>query len=221
MPAETADQNSTNEPLGHSRIPRPSRSQVISIVATAAICIGLYYLLPVAIDELQRRMICIFVVAAVFWAREVLPLFATSLLVIGMMILALASDGGLAQVLPGVGGVSSDSAIHAKEFLASFGSDIIMLFMGGFLLSRALSKHGIDKAIAARVLQPFTASPLMLMYGVLGISAFFSMWMSNTATAAMMLAIILSAPRSTHWPRFPGLYCAAAARRNEGAEAIR
>lgn len=190
MPADPTHPSTPTEPLAHHRIPRPSRSQVISIVATAVACVTLYFLLPRGIDELQRRMLCIFVVAAVFWAREVLPLFATSLLVIGMMILALASDGGLAQVLPGVGEVPGDSAISAKVFLASFGSDIIMLFMGGFLLSRALSKHGIDKAIAARVLQPFTASPLMLMYGVLGISAFFSMWMSNTATAAMMLAII-------------------------------
>ncbi|MEM6257495.1 MAG: DASS family sodium-coupled anion symporter [Planctomycetota bacterium] len=176
--------------LGHARIPRPSRSQVISIVATAGICIGLYYFLPASINELQRRMICIFVVASVFWAREVLPLFATSLLVIGMMILSLASKGGLAQVLPGIGEVPADSPITAKDFLATFGSNIIMLFMGGFLLSRALTKHGIDRAIAARVLQPFTSSPLRLLYGVLGISAFFSMWMSNTATAAMMLAII-------------------------------
>lgn len=176
--------------LAHPRIPRPSRSQVVSIVGTAAVCVSLYYFLPAAIDELQRRMICIFVVAAVFWAREVLPLFATSLLVIGLMILSLASKGGLADKLPGLGEVPADSAITANQFLASFGSNIIMLFMGGFLLSRALTKHGIDRAIAARVLQPFTSSPLLLMYGVLGISAFFSMWMSNTATAAMMLAII-------------------------------
>ena len=62
--------------------------------------------------------------------------------------------------------------------------------MGGFLLSAALTKHGIDRAIAARVLAPFAKSPIMLIYGVLAISAFFSMWMSNTATAAMVLAII-------------------------------
>jgi sodium-dependent dicarboxylate transporter 2/3/5 len=70
------------------------------------------------------------------------------------------------------------------------GRDIILLFLGGFLLSAAVIKHGIDSAIARKVLRPFTRSPLCLLYGVLGMSAFFSMWMSNTATATMMIAIV-------------------------------
>ena len=176
--------------LGHLRIPRPERAKVVTIALTAVACVGLYYLLPASIDELQRRMACIFVMAAVFWAREVLPLFATSLMVIGMMILALATKGGMAQTLPGISAVPEGTDIDAKVFLAAFGSNIIILFMGGFLLSRALTKHQIDRAIAAKVLRPFTKSPLLMIYGVLAISAFFSMWMSNTATAAMMIAII-------------------------------
>ena len=176
--------------LAHPRIPRPSRSQVVTIACTAVLCVTLYYLLPASIDELQRRMLCIFLLAAVFWAREVLPLFATSLMVIGLMIVTLASDGGMADKLPGISAVPEGSAISYKVFLASFGSNIIILFMGGFLLSTALTKHQIDRAIAAKVLSPFTSSPLLMLYGVLLISAFFSMWMSNTATAAMMIAII-------------------------------
>jgi len=176
--------------LAHHRIPRPKRSQVLAILITAVLSVLLYYLLPSSIDELQRRMACIFVVAAVFWAFEVLPLFATSLMVIGLMILTLATDGGLARVLPAMTPIPDGVSIAHTKFLTSFGSDIIILFMGGFLLSAALTKHHIDRAIAAKVLQPFSRSPLMLMYGVLLISAFFSMWMSNTATAAMMIAII-------------------------------
>jgi len=176
--------------LAHRRIPRPSRSHVLIIALTAIACFALYFLLPNAIDELQRRMICIFVVAAVFWAFEVMPLFATALMVIGLMILSLATDGGLAHVLPGIGTIPEAASVSAGDFLAAFGSNIIILFMGGFLLSAALTKHQIDRAIAAKVLRPFTSSPLLLMYGVLLISAFFSMWMSNTATAAMMIAIL-------------------------------
>ncbi len=176
--------------LAHPRIPRPDRAKVVTIALTAVACVGLYYLLPASIDELQRRMACIFVMAAVFWAREVLPLFATSLMVIGMMILALATTGGMALTLPGISAVPEGTDIDAKDFLAAFGSNIIILFMGGFLLSRALTKHQIDRAIAAKVLRPFTKSPLLMIYGVLAICAFFSMWMSNTATAAMMIAII-------------------------------
>ena len=176
--------------IAHKRIPRPQRYQVVTIVFTALACLSLYSLLPTGIDELQRRMICIFVAAAIFWALEVLPLFATSLMVIGMMILALATEGGLAHALPSVSTFPEEREINATVFLQAFGSNIIILFMGGFLLSAALTKHQIDRAIAAKVLRPFTRSPLMLIYGVLLISAFFSMWMSNTATAAMMIAIL-------------------------------
>ena len=160
------------------------------LVITAVLAVAVYFLLPPSISELQRRMACVFVVAAMFWAFEVLPLYATSLLVIAMMILLLATDGGLAGVLPGLAPLPDGVSISYKGFLAAFGSNIIILFMGGFLLSAALTKHQIDRAIAAKVIRPFAKSPMMLMYGVLLISAFFSMWMSNTATAAMMIAIL-------------------------------
>ena len=58
------------------------------------------------------------------------------------------------------------------------------------LLSAAVTKHGLDRAIASRILQPFNRHPLTQVFGVLMITAFFSMWMSNTATTVMMLAII-------------------------------
>lgn len=141
-----------------------------------------YALLPEMIGELERRAAAIFVFAAVFWASRVIPLFATSLLVVIACILLLAEDGGFARA----------GGIEANRFLAEFGSDILMLFLGGLALSVALSKHGLDKAIATRVLQPFTRRPLVLIYAVMAITAFFSMWMSNTATTAMMLAIVAS-----------------------------
>jgi len=179
--------------LGHAPIPRASRKQVVVILVTALLVGGLYFLLPASMTELQRRMLCIFVMAAVFWAMEVLPLFATSLSVIGLMIVTLATDGGLARMLPVLSGsepVPESTSISANVFLASFGSNVIVLFMGGFLLSTALTKHKIDRAISAKLLKPFASSPLLMIYGVLLISAFFSMWMSNTATAAMMIAIV-------------------------------
>lgn len=150
------------------------------ILATIVAAALVYWVLPESMGELPRRTVAIFLIAAVFWATEAIPLFATSLCVIGLEILLLAQDGGLAPV----GGLSY------KDFLSPFSSGIIILFMGGFLLSAAVSKHGIDQAIAALILRPFTRSPILLVYGILIITAFFSMWMSNTATTAMMLAII-------------------------------
>ncbi len=174
----------------------PKRSAaIVGLAALAAVLT--YYLLPASVNELARRSAAILVVAAIFWATEVIPLFATALLLVAMSIFFLAHQGGIAGALP----TRSDFPIvpdgsgrivelSFKTFLEPFASSIIILFMGGFLLSAAVTKTGLDRAIARKVLRPFTRSPLLLLFGVLGISAFFSMWMSNTATAAMMLAII-------------------------------
>ena len=137
-------------------------------------------LLDGIVDEPGRRVAGIFAFAAIFWATRVIPLFATSLAVVIASILLTAEQGGLAR----------EGGIEADQYLAQFGSDILMLFLGGLALSVALSKHHLDNAIATRVLQPFVRRPLLLIYAVMGITAFFSMWMSNTATTAMMLAII-------------------------------
>ncbi len=163
------------------------RAAVIS--STAVFALVVYLILPASINELQRRMIAIFLVAAIFWATEVLPLFATSLMVVGFQILFLADVGGLAKTLPAMSAMP-DGSISYTSFLSSFGSPIIILFMGGFLLSAALTKHKLDLAIAAKILKPLSESPMKLIFGVLFTTAFFSMWMSNTATTAMMLAIV-------------------------------
>jgi solute carrier family 13 (sodium-dependent dicarboxylate transporter), member 2/3/5 len=156
------------------------------ILGALAGSVTAYAMLPEMFGELERRAAAILVSAAVFWASRVIPLFATSLLVVISCILLLAEDGGFAR----------EGGIEADRFLAKFGSDIIMLFLGGLALSVALSEHGLDRAIATRVLRPFVRRPLVLIYAVMGITAFFSMWMSNTATTAMMLAIVASLLRA-------------------------
>ncbi len=171
-----------------------ARSVVICVV-TGIAAVMTYYLLPGDMNELARRTAAIFLVAAVFWATEALPLYATSLCIIGMEIVFLADSGGMAGTLPTHSAWPTDDAglamhLGYKTFLSSFASPVIMLFMGGFLLSSAVTRHGLDRVIASKLLRPFTGTPLRMVFGVLGITAFFSMWMSNTATAAMMLAIV-------------------------------
>jgi solute carrier family 13 (sodium-dependent dicarboxylate transporter), member 2/3/5 len=169
------------------------RALIIAITAAAAVLT--YYLLPQSLDEPARRTAAIFVVAAVFWATEVMPLYATSLCVIAFEVLFLAHQGGLAGALPAIshwptGADGAPMELPYTTFFASFASPIVILFMGGFLLAAAVKKHGVDHALAARVLSPLAHRPLRLLAAVMAISAFFSMWMSNTATAAMMLALI-------------------------------
>lgn len=180
-------------------LPAHLRSRKTAVVfATFVLSVAAYWLTRDALGEMAARSLAIIIIAAVFWATEVLPLFATAFVVVGLEILALATDGGMAAELTallqwaGVG-VRIDPAvppIGAAAFLTPLADDIMILFLGAFLLAAAVRKHRVDERLARRILQPFAGSPLRLIYGVLGVTAFFSMWMSNTAMAAMMLAIV-------------------------------
>jgi solute carrier family 13 (sodium-dependent dicarboxylate transporter), member 2/3/5 len=101
--------------------------------------------------------------------------------------------------------VPRPATLSYETFLAPFASGIVILFLGGFLLSAAVAKHGLDRVIAGRLLRPLSHRPILLLMAIMGISAFFSMWMSNTATAAMMLAVvapvIASLPRESRFQR--------------------
>ncbi|MEM1108845.1 MAG: DASS family sodium-coupled anion symporter [Planctomycetota bacterium] len=166
------------------------RKRWITILIAAVAAVVTYYGLPYQVDELARRTAAIFVVAVIFWATELIPLYATSLMIIGMQIVFLAGSGGMAEKFPTVDGQGLENLPNYTVFLAPFASGIIILFMGGFLLSAAVTKHGLDKKIAARLLKPFAKKPATLIFAIMLITAFFSMWMSNTATAVMMIAII-------------------------------
>jgi sodium-dependent dicarboxylate transporter 2/3/5 len=176
-------------------LPAPGRRTII-IAVSAVAAAGTYFGLRPLTGELPARAASIFVVASIFWATEVLPLFATAFVAIALQVVCLATDGGLAGDLSrllellGLEPVPIDREISAGAFFAVFGADIIILFMGGFLLSAALVKHGIDRVVARRVLGPFMRTPATLIVGVLLVTAALSMWMSNTATAAMMIAIL-------------------------------
>lgn len=171
--------------------------RAVIIGATIGIASAAYWGLRPLVPELAARAASVVIVAAGFWATEALPLFATAFVAIGLEIVLLASVGGLADplttLLVTLGLAPRDGhgvPIDATLFLTPLSQDIVILFMSGFLLSAAMTKHGVDRALAARFLRPFSTSPRRLVYALLGLSAFFSMWMSNTATAAMMLSLL-------------------------------
>jgi sodium-dependent dicarboxylate transporter 2/3/5 len=127
----------------------------------------------------------IFVLAAILWATEALPLFATALLVIGLEIILLANPGGW----PSIGYAAGESPDY-QEILHAAADPILLLFFGGFLLAQAAAKEGVDHAVSSLLLAPFEKNAKTLLLGVLCVTAAFSMWMSNTATAAMMIALV-------------------------------
>ena len=75
---------------------------------------------------------------------------------------------------------------------ANYGADVIYLFLGGFVLALAIQRWGLDRRIAFLTLRLVGTRPEAIVAGIMGATAFLSMWVSNTATAAMMVPIALS-----------------------------
>ncbi len=133
----------------------------------------------------QQRMIAIFVFAALMWMFEVIPNWTTSLIVIVLMLLTVSNKGLGFLCKPEFG-----TLVDYKSIMASFADPVVMLFMGGFVLAIVASKYGMDAVIAKGLLGLFGKKPKMVLLGFLIIISIFSMFMSNTATAAMMLAFL-------------------------------
>ena len=136
------------------------------------------------LNPLEIRVIGVFVMAALFWILQPFPIWSTSVLVIVLMIVTM-SDSSLTPFR-----VDGVTMISHKAIMATFANPIIMLFLGGFFLAAAATKYKMDLNLARVLLKPFGKNPKFVLLGLMLITAVFSMFMSNTATAAMMLAIL-------------------------------
>ena len=130
----------------------------------------------------QQRTIAIFCYAALMWMFEIIPAWATSVSTIVFLLLTISNKG---FTNPEMGDL-----VNFKEIMAAFADPIIMLFLGGFVLAIAASKVGLDVYLARILLKPFGTKPKFVLLGFLTLISVMSMFMSNTATAAMMLAFL-------------------------------
>ncbi len=137
----------------------------------------------------ERRIIAIFVMAALFWILEPIPIYATSILIIALELI-LVSDAALAPFRAG-DPAELGPLLSYQKIMATFASPIIILFLGGFFLAMAATKFRLDLNLARVLLRPFGTKPERVIMGLMGITAIFSMFMSNTATTAMMLSILM------------------------------
>lgn len=143
------------------------------------------------ISILEQRVLAIFVMAVMMWVLEPIPVFATSLLVIFLELL-LISDKGLGFMVQGMDETNNfGQLISYQTIMATFASPIILLFLGGFFLAAAATKYRLDLNLARVLLRPFGTKPSSVMLGLMSVTAVFSMFMSNTATTAMMLALLV------------------------------
>jgi sodium-dependent dicarboxylate transporter 2/3/5 len=140
----------------------------------APLAFGLtYWAAAASLSPAGRSLAAIMAAVCVLWITESIPLPVTALF------------GAVLCVLCGVA--------DAATVLAHFADPIVFLFIGSFMLARAMSLHGLDRRMALSFLSIAWISrhPLRLLGGVGFVTAALSMWISNTATTAMMLPIAM------------------------------
>ena len=156
--------------------------QWIGLIAGPLLALLLYSQLPhaypnsagevVAFSNAGRATMALAAWMAIWWMTEAVELYATALL----PLVALPMSG----------------ASPVREAAAPYAHELIFLFMGGFLIALAMQRWGLHRRLALRALRAAGDHPAGIVACFMGVTAFFSMWVSNTATAVMMLPIALS-----------------------------
>ncbi|PJA32547.1 MAG: hypothetical protein CO187_03500, partial [Zetaproteobacteria bacterium CG_4_9_14_3_um_filter_53_7] len=135
---------------------------------TALLCVTL---IEIPEQPQATAMLGVALWMAIWWISECVPLALTALIpLIAFPLLGITTG---------------------KEVTPLYTNSIIFLFIGGFLIAQAMENVGLHKRIALSMLSRLHASPLQLAMGFAAATAFLSMWISNTATAMLMVTIAM------------------------------
>lgn len=143
----------------------------------------LFVPVPESMDPVAMKTAAVAVWMAVWWITEAIPISATALLPIVLM--------PLFGILP------------AGEVTQQYGHHIIFLFMGGFLVAVTMERWNLHRRLALAIIRLIGTEPRRLIFGFMAASALLSMWVSNTATAMMMVPIGIAVIKKTD--QIPGI----------------
>lgn len=124
------------------------------------------------VPQRAAALLALLAVVVVLWLTEAVPLWVTGLLIPCVLVTTRVAS--------------------ATEALAPFFHPIIALFFGGFLLAEAMKRCGLGHRVAVWLIARVGRSPRQLYWALIALSAFLSMWMSNTAAAALLIPIAIA-----------------------------
>lgn len=133
-------------------------------------------------DTQENYCFALLIFAAVMWATEAIPLYATSLLIPFLIVLL--------GIMCNADGTPMTAKAASKSVFSSMFSGTIMMLLGGFALAAALSKYGIAKAFATHVLSRAGTRPRWVLLSIMVVAAFLCMWISNVATPVLCFSLI-------------------------------
>lgn len=179
----------------------PMRSRIGLVLGPTVFLLMLFFVDLDPSNPLVTRMAAIILLMAIWWISEAIPLSATALLPVILFPLMGIMRG---RELPAGNRIDLDAATFAEGFTAKdfdiifpnvanqYMDWIILLFMGGFILAVAVEKWNLHKRIALNILRIIGGQPHRLVLGFMIATGFLSMWLSNTATALMMMPMGMS-----------------------------
>ncbi len=138
------------------------------------------WLAPLGLEPRAHRLAAIFAAVMAAWVTEVVPIYVTALLIGPAMIAAGVTD--------------------PKSAFAPYADPLIFLFIGGFFIARAMTRHGLDRRIASAMTEVgwVKGSPVRIRIAFMLTAVVLSMWISNTATAAILIPILLGTLPEEH-----------------------
>ena len=169
----TSDNNNRpdNVELLTSQPPLTDFKGLITAIIAAVISFGIYYILPYETNANKGIAVLIFI--AIMWFTEAVHITVTALMVPLLAVLLGFPD------------------MDIKKVMSSFSDPIIYIFFGGFALATGLHMQKLDRKIAVWLISLSRGNMKVAIGMLFGVTAFLSMWISNTATAAMMLPLAL------------------------------
>ncbi|MFU8812342.1 MAG: SLC13 family permease [Balneolaceae bacterium] len=138
-----------------------------------------FFFAPDDLNPSARHALFILIAAASLWVSEAIPPFAVSFLIMGLAVFFLESAAPL------------DITDNWERYVNTWSSPVIWILLGGFMLAIGAQITKFDRKFSRFVIQKFGTDPYRLLFGIMLTTGVLSMFISNTATTAMMLTIIM------------------------------
>ncbi|GAB2511308.1 SLC13 family permease [Paramicrobacterium agarici] len=156
--------------------PKTNRRRWIGLAAGILLAVAVFFAMPADLDHSPKITAATAVLMGVWWMTEAIPIPATALVPLVVFPVANMVD-------------TENEPVGFDDVGASYGNHIIFLFMGGFLIALAMQRWNLHRRIALHIVRLMGGKSQAMIGGFMIATGFISMWVSNTATAVMMLPL--------------------------------